>query len=108
MEPLSPRTSHAVHTFPLLNRLNSPHELSTRSWTLSGDTWLTPDSVTQMIFEVRLFYLTVPALDALLESVWFAFTLLGWLGPLLGLICPPLLDDLATSEICLIHFILVL
>lgn len=46
--------SHDAHPFPFLNRLNSPHELSTSSWTLSGDTRLTPDSATPSISEVRL------------------------------------------------------
>lgn len=51
------------------------HKLFSRSWTLTGDTWLTPNSMTQIIFKVRfclLFY-------------WSLF------GPIsgVGFVCPP-------------------
>lgn len=63
------RTSHAAHTFPFLNRLNSLHELSNSSWTLTGDARLTPDPVTQSISEVRLCLLSHSSLSGPTSAV---------------------------------------
>lgn len=76
---------HIFFSFPK----RGPHKLPTRSWTLAGDTWLTPNSMTQIIFEVRLCYFTGPPLGPLLGLVSFVLPLLRWLGTLLGSICPP-------------------
>lgn len=60
--------------FYVLHRLNSLHELSIRSWTLIRDTWLTPDSVMQIISKLRLCLL----------SYWSPFgSAFG-----VGLVCP--------------------
>lgn len=47
--------------------LPSLHEISQTDRTLAGDTWLTPDSMVQVMFEVRLFCCW---LAQLLELVW--------------------------------------
>jgi len=65
-----------------------------RSWTLTGDAWLTSDSVMLIIFEVSLYWL----------SYWSPSRHTSGIS----LVCPPLWDGLAPSEICLIHLIPVL
>lgn len=60
MEPLSPRTSHAAAylSFP------KQAEFSAETFCEILDSHqLTPDSVPQIIFEVRLFYFLVPCWD---------------------------------------------
>lgn len=77
MEPISLRASRAACTFP-----NSLPKLFVRSWALARDTWLTPDSVTHIVFEGRLCLLlcwTPPG--PLLGSFWSVLPFLGWLGP---------------------------
>lgn len=86
MEPLSLRTTHAALGFSFLNRWNCPHEHSMKSWTPTGGAWLTPDSETQIIYDVRLCYLIGPHFWGLVQ---FVLLPLGWLGPPLGLVCLP-------------------
>jgi len=51
------------------------HELSTKIWTLSGDAWLTPDSVVHIILEVRFCLSFYWSLSRPISGV--------------GLVCPP-------------------
>lgn len=94
----------AARTSPFLNRLNSPHDLSTRSWTLTGDTWPTPDSDMGHLWSETLLFIGL-TLGPVLGLVQFVLPPLGWLGPLLGSVCPSVWDSLAPSEICLLHLI---
>lgn len=79
-----------------LNRLKSPHKFSMRSLTCAKDAWLIPNSTTQIIFGVCLCYVIGPHPGLLLELVQFVFLLPGWLGSLLGSLCPSVWDDLVS------------